>query len=310
MAVIGRIGSAEHLCAYYCADSSITPEIVRGHISKRLAAYMVPSCLIRMDSMPQTPNGKTDVRALPKPYLSFTEEISEPANETEKLLCDIFAQVLGIDKVGAQSSFFDLGGTSLTATSVLVKANEKGLEISYADIFALKTPRALAGKAGGAQEADKGISGFEYGAFDDILKANVFDESSNGKNDVGDILLTGATGFLGIHILKRFLDSSDAKVWCLVRAGRNSAEDKLKLMLYYYFENDYSELFGKRIFVISASVTSTDWFAQLDGCRIDTVINCAALVKHFSDTDDIERVNTGGVRNLIELCKKHGSMLV
>lgn len=310
VAVIGRIGSAEHLCAYYCADSSITPDAVRGHISKRLAAYMVPSCLIRMDSMPQTPNGKTDVRALPKPYLSFTEEISEPANETEKLLCDIFAQVLGIDKVGAQSSFFDLGGTSLTATSVLVKANEKGLEISYTDIFALKTPRALAGKAGGAQEADKGISGFEYGVFDDILKANVFDESSNGKNDVGDILLTGATGFLGIHILKRFLDSSDAKVWCLVRAGRNSAEDKLKLMLYYYFENDYSELFGKRIFVISASVTSTDWFAQLDWCRIDTVINCAALVKHFSDTDDIERVNTGGVRNLIELCKKHGSMLV
>ena len=81
-------------------------------------------------------------------------------------------------------------------------------------------------------------------------------------------------------------------------------------MLYYYFENDYEELFGKRIFVINASVTSTDWFEQLDGCKIDTVINCAALVKHFSGTDDIERVNTGGVKNLIELCKKHGSMLV
>ena len=310
VAIIGKINSAEHLCAYYCADSSVTPQILREHISKRLAAYMIPSCLIRMDSMPQTPNGKTDVRSLPKPYLSFTSEISEPENETEKLLCDIFAQVLGTDKVGADSSFFDLGGTSLTATSVLIMANDKGLEISYTDIFALKTPRALARKAAGIQNIDDRISGFDHSAFDDILKANVFDDSSKGKNDVGNLLLTGATGFLGIHILKRFLENSDAKVWCLVRGRDNSAQGKLKRMLYYYFENDYSELFGKRIFVINASVTSTDWFAQLDGCRIDTVINCAALVKHFSDTDDIERVNTGGVRNLIELCKKHGSMLV
>ncbi|MBO5575368.1 MAG: amino acid adenylation domain-containing protein [Ruminococcus sp.] len=310
VAIIGKINSAEHLCAYYCADSSITPEIVREHISKRLAAYMIPSCLIRMDSMPQTPNGKTDVRRLPEPYLSFVSELSEPENETEKLLCDIFAQVLGMDKVSAQSSFFDLGGTSLTVTSVLVKANEKGLEISYTDIFSLKTPRALAKKAAGAQSFDDGLSDYDYSAFDDILKANVFDDGTAAKNEIGDLLLTGATGFLGIHILKRFLEISQAKVWCLVRGRDNSAEGKLKRMLYYYFENDYEELFGKRIFVINASVTSTDWFEQLDGCKIDTVINCAALVKHFSGTDDIERVNTGGVKNLIELCKKHGSMLV
>ena len=141
-------------------------------------------------------------------------------------------------------------------------------------------------------------------------EANVFDESSKGKNEVGDLMLMGVTGFLGIHILKRFLEISDAKVWCLVRGGNNSAEKRLKRTLYYYFENDYSELFGKRIFIANGNITSTDWFTQLDGCKIDTVINCAALVKHFSDTDDIERVNTGGVRNIIELCKKHNSMLV
>ena len=310
VAIIGKINSAEHLCAYYCADSSITPEIVREHISKRLAAYMIPTCLIRMDTMPQTPNGKTDVRSLPKPYLSFVPEISEPANETEKLLCDIFAEVLGTDKVGAQSSFFDLGGTSLTVTSVLVKANEKGLEISYTDIFALKTPRALARKADGRQDADDGISDYDYSAFDDILRSNVFDESSKQKNEIGNLMLMGVTGFLGVHILKRFLEISDAKVWCLVRGGDNSAEKRLKRTLYYYFENDYSELFGKRIFIANGNITSTDWFTQLDGCKIDTVINCAALVKHFSDTDDIERVNTGGVRNIIEFCKKHNSMLV
>ncbi len=311
VAVIGKINSAEHLCAYYCADSSITPEVVREHISKRLAAYMIPSCLIRMDAMPQTPNGKTDVRALPEPYLSFASEYSEPANDTEKILCDIFAQVLGMDKVSAESSFFDLGGTSLTVTSVLVSANEKGLEISYTDIFALKTPRALAKKAAGAAEQEDQLSNYDYSAFDGILKANASDKTTQPANEVGDILLTGATGFLGIHILKSFIDSQCAKVYCLIRNSERAAgENRLRRLLFYYFEDDFSRLFGERIFVIDGTVTSTDWFSQLDGIRIDTVINCAALVKHFSDTDDIEKVNTGGVRNLIELCKKHGSMLV
>ena len=311
VAIIGKINSAEHLCAYYCADSEITPEIVREHISKRLAAYMVPSCLIRMDEMPQTPNGKTDVRALPEPYLSFTEGFSEPVNETEKILCEIFAQVLGMEKVSAESSFFDLGGTSLTVTSVLVNANEKGLEISYTDIFALKTPRALAKKALGESNDDDSLANYDYSVFDGILKGNTLAGKEESVNEIGDILLTGATGFLGIHILKNFIDNYEGKVYCLIRStGKTPGDRRLKHLLYYYFENGYADLFGDRIFVINGTVTSTDWYEQLDECRIDTVINCAALVKHFSDTDDIERVNAGGVKNLIELCKKHGSMLV
>ena len=57
-------------------------------------------------------------------------------------------------------------------------------------------------------------------------------------------------------------------------------------------------------------MTDTDWFDSLKDAKVDTVINCAALVKHFSETDDIERVNAGGVKNLIEFCKLHNSMIV
>lgn len=311
VAIVGKINSAEHLCAYYCADESITAETVREHISKRLAAYMVPSCLIRMDEMPQTPNGKTDVRALPAPYLSFTTDFVEPANETEKLFCDIFAQVLGMDKVSAVSSFFDLGGTSLTVTSVLVSANAKGLEISYTDIFALKTPRALAKRALGVVREEDDLADYDYSAFDDILMSNNPIDNIAAVNEIGNILLTGANGFLGIHILKNFIDNYSGVAFCLVRSSkRATCENRLKRMLFYYFENDYSELFGNRIVVIDGVVTNKDWFAQLERYKIDTVINCAALVKHFSETDDIERVNAGGVANLIELCKARGSMLV
>ena len=310
VAMICKINGIEHLCAYYCADESITPEILREDISKHLTAYMVPSSLMRLDSMPQTPNGKTDKKALPKPALSFTPEYSEPVNKTEKILCDIFSEVLSLDKVSAESSFFDLGGTSLTVTSVLVKANENGLEISYTDIFTYRTPRAIAAFVMGSKSDSDGLADYDYKVFDQILSNNVLTNSNDTPNTIGDLLITGAGGYLGIHVLKAYLESCSGKVYCLIRSPKNrTAEDRLKGLYYYYFEialDDYSD----RLTIIDGNITQTDWFSKLENTNIDTVINCAALVKHFSNTDDIERVNAGGVKNMIEFCRQHNSMLI
>ncbi|MBQ1454054.1 MAG: amino acid adenylation domain-containing protein, partial [Ruminococcus sp.] len=309
--LIRPINGADNLCAWYSADSAVTEELVREHISKRLTAYMVPTALMRLDEMPQTPNGKTDVKSLPQPSLSFEVEYSEPVTREEKLLCDIFAQVLSLDKVSAEASFFDLGGTSLTVTSVLVEANEQGLEVSYGDIFALKTPRAIAAKCAGKDDFSDGLADYDYSAFDKILEANNLNSLNERKSRIGNLLLTGATGFLGIHILKYFLDNYSGHVYCLLRGSRRSgAEQRLRGQLYYYFEDNFEQLFENRITVVEGSVTDTDWFDSLKDAKVDTVINCAALVKHFSETDDIERVNAGGVKNLIEFCKLHNSMIV
>ena len=309
--LIRPINGADNLCAWYSADSAVTEELVREHISKRLTAYMVPTALMRLDEMPQTPNGKTDVKSLPQPSLSFEVEYSEPVTREEKLLCDIFAQVLSLDKVSAEANFFDLGGTSLTVTSVLVEANEQGLEVSYGDIFALKTPRAIAAKCAGKDDFSDGLADYDYSAFDKILEANNLNSLNERKSRIGNLLLTGATGFLGIHILKYFLDNYSGHVYCLLRGSRRSgAEQRLRGQLYYYFEDNFEQLFENRITVVEGSVTDTDWFDSLKDAKVDTVINCAALVKHFSETDDIERVNAGGVKNLIEFCKLHNSMIV
>lgn len=311
VAMIRPISGVDNLCAYYSADSSVTEELVRGHISKRLTAYMVPSAIMRLDKMPQTPNGKTDVKALPQPVLSFETEYSEPVTREEKILCEIFQNVLSLDRVSADSSFFDLGGTSLTVTSVLVEANEQGLEVSYGDIFALKTPRKIAAKFSDKGEFSDGLSDYDYTAFDGILSSNSLNSLKEQKSRVGNLLLTGATGFLGIHILKFFLDNYSGHVYCLLRGSkRATAEQRLRGQLYYYFEDDFERCFENRITIIEGSITDQNWFTQLDGKQIDTVINCAALVKHFSETDDIERVNAGGVKNLIEFCRKHNSMIV
>ena len=120
VALIRQINGVDSLCAWYSADESVEEALVREHIAKRLTAYMVPSALMRLDEMPQTPNGKTDVKALPQPVLSAEFEYSEPATRAERILCDIFADVLSLEKVSAKASFFDLGGTSLTAAKVFV----------------------------------------------------------------------------------------------------------------------------------------------------------------------------------------------
>ena len=309
--LIRPINGADNLCAWYSAAPSVTEESVREHISKRLTAYMIPAAIIRLDEMPQTPNGKTDVRALPQPKISFKAAYTEPVTREEKILCEIFENVLSLEKVSADSSFFDLGGTSLTVTSVLVEANERGLEVSYGDIFALKTPKAIAAKCSGKPEFSDGLADYDYAVFDDILAANNLDSFKEKKNRVGDLLLTGATGFLGIHILKYFLDNYSGHVYCLLRSSKRlSAEQRLRGQLYYYFEDDFADRFENRVTVAEGSLTDTEWFSQLRDAHIDTVINCAALVKHFSETNDIELVNAEGVKNLIAFCKEHQSMLV
>ena len=311
VALIRPLNGADNLCAWYSAESSVTEELVREHISKRLTAYMVPAALMRLDKMPQTPNGKTDVRSLPRPALNINEEYSEPVTKEEKILCDVFANVLSLDKVSADSSFFDLGGTSLTVTGALVEANEQGLEVSYGDIFALKTPRKIAAKCSDKSGLAYSLADYDYSVFDKTLEDNNLNSLKENKNRIGDLLLTGATGFLGVHILKYFLDNYSGHVYCLLRGSkRSSAEQRLRGQLYYYFEDNYENEFENRITIVEGSVTDTKWFDSLKDVNIDTVINCAALVKHFSETDDLERVNADGVKNLIEFCKQHGSMIV
>ena len=79
------------------------------------------------------------------------------------------------------------------------------------------------------------------------------------KEKLGDIMVTGATGFLGIHVLKAFLDNYDGKVYCLVRKGKyESSEKRMMNMLMYYFDDPYKELFESRIICVDGDITSKE----------------------------------------------------
>ena len=309
--LIRKLNDKEHLCAYYTADREIAPDALKAEISKSLTQYMVPTAYLQLKEMPMTPNGKTDVKALPEPQLAVTSAYVEPANETEQTFCKIFGDILQMEKVGATDNFFELGGTSLVVTRVIIEADKAGLHVAYGDVFANPTPRQLArlitGETGETEASDE-VSAFDYTAINALLQSNTLDAFRGGERQpLGNVLLTGSTGYLGIHILRDLIDSDAENIYCLVRAkSQEKAESRLRTLLFYYFDDAFKDLFGKRLHVILGDVTQ-DFDASL---KVDTVFNCAAIVKHFSEGTEIEDVNIGGAQRCVDFCLKTRARLV
>ena len=316
--LIRKLSDKEHLCAYYTADREIAPDRLKAEISKSLTQYMVPTAYLQLKEMPMTPNGKTDVKALPEPQVAISTAYEAPANDTERAFCDIFANILQMDKVGATDNFFELGGTSLVVTRVIIEADKAGLHVSYGEVFANPTPRKLALLMTGATVPECTPSGtpdpvadFDYTAINNLLQRNTLTLFRRGeRQQLGHVLLTGATGYLGIHILRELIDSDAGNIYCLVR-GKNQkeAEGRLRTMLFYYFDSPFEELFGQRLHVVLGDVTN-DLCCVLNGYAVDTVFNCAAVVKHFSEGTEIEDVNIGGAQRCADFCIKTGAKLI
>ena len=128
---------------------------LRAHLKTVLPAYMVPTAMTLLDGLPLTDNGKLDVRALPDVTPATGHATSRPPRTpAEESLCALFAEVLGIDTVGADDDFFDLGGHSLLTIRLISRVrSELGAEISLGDVFNSRTVAALAARLDGASSA-------------------------------------------------------------------------------------------------------------------------------------------------------------
>ncbi|MDJ0109646.1 condensation domain-containing protein, partial [Rhodococcus erythropolis] len=134
---------------------------LRDLVAARLPEYMVPSVVMVLDVLPLNSNGKIDRKALPEPVYT-AREYRSPRNPREELLCNIFADVLAIEQVGIDDSFFELGGDSIVAIQLVSRARVRGMAFSPRDVFQLRTVEALAAAAQDvsapiAEEAGAGI---------------------------------------------------------------------------------------------------------------------------------------------------------
>src|SRR6202012_3777737 len=113
-------------------------------LAERLPAYMVPAAVVVLDAVPLTVNGKLDTRALPAPEYVNTDRYRAPANAVEEILAGIYGQVLGLERVGADDSFFELGGDSILSMQVVARARAAGVICKPRDIFVEQTVARLA----------------------------------------------------------------------------------------------------------------------------------------------------------------------
>ncbi|HEX2080623.1 MAG TPA: amino acid adenylation domain-containing protein [Longimicrobium sp.] len=142
--------------AAYVVAGGIDAQGARAWVAERLPDYMVPSAVILLDAFPRLPNGKVDRVALPAPEFGRGDEAGyvAPRTPTEARLAEVWAEVLGIDRVGAEDSFFDLGGHSLRAAQVITRVRDAlGVELPLSALFDAPTVAALAARVEAAERS-------------------------------------------------------------------------------------------------------------------------------------------------------------
>ncbi|MGW2231975.1 amino acid adenylation domain-containing protein, partial [Streptomyces formicae] len=230
----GNRSGGKRLVAYVVADTSghtdsppsgdELPSALRAFVAERLPEHMVPATVVPLDRLPLTPHGKVDRAALPAPDFAGRTGGRPPRTEREALVCDLFAEVLGVETVGVDDSFFELGGDSIMSMQLASRARRAGLLLTSRQVFEEKTPERLAavvelaGRRSGP--ADVGVGEV---AWTPVMRA--FGERAT-RPGFAQWMTLGAPAGLGVEVLTAglaaLLDTHD-----MLRARTVSDERKL-----------------------------------------------------------------------------------
>lgn len=309
-----------YLCAYVVFNKGKKLSVVeiRAYLSKKLPNYMIPSRFLELEKIPLTPNGKIDRRALlgQGKVVDTGVKYIEPRNEVEKKLAEVWSEVLGIERIGLNDNFFDLGGDSLSILQVQTALLPYNWDLKTQDFYKYPTISELSDKIRGIVKEDNRLQNYKL----DISKPKIDSLTppsgfNSGRIHIKKVFLTGATGFLGIHLLDELLSYTDADVFCLVRGkGISAAKERLINTLDFYFDDKHKKQIGKRIFVVNGDITlkrfglSDEEYSKL-GKEIDTVIHSAALVKHYGEYEDFEKANVLGTKHIIDFSRTYNKHL-
>ncbi len=143
-------------------EQSVSIGQLRDYLSEKLPEFMIPASFTMLDKMPLTTNGKVDRKALPVPVLNRSvlgSDFRAPRNTTEEALANIWAQVIGLERVGIHDNFFELGGDSILSIQITSKANQIGLCLTPDQLFQYPTIAQLAGIANTSPtiQAEQGV---------------------------------------------------------------------------------------------------------------------------------------------------------
>ncbi|MFF8955464.1 amino acid adenylation domain-containing protein [Streptomyces sp. NPDC014894] len=228
--LIGYVGAPAPTAPTRDAPDPTTPDSraavpdapgLRAFCADRLPAHLVPDTVVVLDALPTTSNGKVDATALPEPPAGPSAPADPPRTATERAVAAIWAAVLDQSDLDRTADFFAIGGHSLIAAHVLAAVRDRlGVTVPMRTLFTAPTVAAFAAAVDDGASADlPTVDRLRADAVPppDIRPRTVHPPGSPPAGTPRRILLTGATGFLGRHLLDRLLARTDARIHCLVR---------------------------------------------------------------------------------------------
>ena len=303
------IGNREIISAYFVAKQRIRITELRSFLYKYLPNYMVPSYFTALDEFPYTPNGKIDKKALPIPngiLESDKKSYIAPKTDLEVKLVSIWEEILNTTPIGIKDNFFELGGDSILAMNLNIKLLQITDKIKYSDIFTYPTIEELAERI--QSQINREESSFENIAeqYKELLNNNMSEPKTILQKNIGNVLLTGATGFLGIHILEELLNNENGKIYVLVRKEPGmTVKEKMVNKMHYYFGDKYDKYIDDRIIIIHSEIEKDGFGLNQEelfelGNSVNTIINSAAKVSHYGNYIDFYNVNVKTVEKIID----------
>jgi len=300
------------------AETVQTSAILSSYLKEKLPEYMVPSAYVMLKNFPLTPNGKVNRKALPSPDKvrpDLTATFVEPRTPIEKMLIEIWAEVLSIEQVGIYDNFFELGGHSLLVTQLLARVRKAfPIELSLGSIFEAPT---VAGMAEGIEMGMQTESAFQISTKDAVhLDAEAVLDPTICPNNIPfelttqptAIFLTGATGFLGAFLLHELLQQTEADIYCLVRSA-NVTEGKQRIQRTLASYLLWDEHLSSRIIPVVGNLSepllglSNQEFLAL-AQQIDVIYHNGALVNFTYPYSALKAANVLGTQEILRLAAK------
>lgn len=302
----------QYLVGYYVTNTEIEQQELRQQLSLTLPRYMIPHFFMRLEQMPMTPSGKIDRKNLPSPDFSLPKtDYTAPRTEQERILCKALSDVLGVEPIGIEDDFFEMGGDSLKAIEFTAKAHQAGIHLALQQIFDYPSVKQLCECIEKGTADSPAYTAADFASFKPLLQQNVIREPLILKQrPLGNVLLTGATGFLGAHILDALMKKETGVIYCLVRgSGSEHAGKRLSERLRYYFGDIYEKEIGRRLIPIAGDIEQETF---RDGCPADvqTVIHAAASVKHYGSYEYFYKANVLGTQHVAAFARAAGARLI
>jgi amino acid adenylation domain-containing protein/thioester reductase-like protein len=334
------------LIAYFTGKKGIKPKHLQQYLTEKLPEYMVPAAFIHLDALPLSLSGKIDRKSLQAKDFRLIKKVKnmiQPRNEQEQQLWNIWTQLFKFDQISIKDSFFDLGGHSLLAS----KASSQFKATYHRDcpvsvIFQYKTIEAIVRNLNDTVDQKSlmfhDIKNAKNKLEQFVPKANVHknvsysvlkDVTTQDKKSVEGrtpdperqnrtsfyshppkvVLMTGAHGFLGAHILERLLQDTHLSIICIVRARtQKELKQKVKKDLARFNLDALGEhpqvqwLKGD----LSKTLLGLNAKTYHKLCEtVDSIYHCGAWVNHILDYQNLRATNVDSTLTLLEMCATH-----